>query len=386
MSSATRSAGPEAGKPHGPKRILLAITALGLGGAERVLSLMANHWAQQGREVHVVTLAAPHEPFTALDHRVRLRHLGVAGVSGNALAAISANIGRVSALRRALRDIRPDCVIGFMDTTSMLCILAARGLGIPVIAAEHIDPNVHRIGRAWEALRRALYPLAGAVVVLTSSAASYFPASLQKLITVIPNPVVQPRNMTPTEPAPQTRTLVAMGRLTSQKGFDLLLEAYSKIARIFPGWRLVILGEGHQRTNLETQLRETGLDKLALLPGAAADPFPILAQADLFVLPSRFEGFPMTLCEALACGLPAVAFDCPSGPAEILRPEVDGLLVPPGDVEALAAALARLMGDSDLRQRMAKRAPEVLERFGLEKVLDMWEALLMRIARHEGRP
>jgi len=198
---------------------------------------------------------------------------------------------------------------------------------------------------------------------------------------VLPNPVESPAEGESAPPLglPAGRVLLALGRLAPEKGFDLLLTAFADLAPSRPHWSLVILGEGPERPRLEAQRRRLGLEGRTHLPGAVADPSAWLRRAKLFVLSSRYEGFSNALCEAQAWGVPAVAFDCESGPAEILRHGVSGLLVPPGDVPALAASLARLMDDEALRRSMAARAPEVVQRFGLEKVLDLWEALFGRV-------
>jgi glycosyltransferase involved in cell wall biosynthesis len=175
--------------------------------------------------------------------------------------------------------------------------------------------------------------------------------------------------------------ITAMGRLTYQKGFDLLLQAFKKIADAHPHWQLMILGEGALRKDLERQRDELGLTKRVRFSGLVDNPFPILQGSSLFVMASRYEGFPCALLEAMACGLPVVYTDCPSGPSEIIREGIDGLLVPNGDVAALGNAMDRLMSDAGERQRLAARAPEVLERFGSDKIISQWESLFVGILK-----
>jgi glycosyltransferase involved in cell wall biosynthesis len=171
-----------------------------------------------------------------------------------------------------------------------------------------------------------------------------------------------------------------MGRLSREKGFDVLMRAFARCAATRPDWSLLIAGEGEERAHLVDLRGRLGLAARVRLPGRVADPGGLLRRADLFVLPSRHEGFPNALLEAMACGLPVVAFDCPSGPAEIVRPGQDGLLVPACDEEALAAAMRRLMDDEAERRRLGARAVEVLERFGLDRVMAAWETVVDGVA------
>jgi glycosyltransferase involved in cell wall biosynthesis len=173
--------------------------------------------------------------------------------------------------------------------------------------------------------------------------------------------------------------MTAMGRLTHQKGFDLLLQAFSRIAERHPDWQLLILGEGDLRNDLERQRAELGLTDRVQLPGVVIDPYPVLRSSDMFVMASRFEGFPYALLEAMACGLPVIYADCPSGPGEIINNGSDGILTPTGDVEALAIAMDRLMNDEGERQRLAGRAPEAMQRFSLSKTVDAWEELFAQV-------
>lgn len=362
-------------------RLTLIISSLTAGGAERVMSLMANYWAAKEWEITILTFDDGAEPpFYPLDPRVRHICLAVNSTSSNWLLGIWNNFNRIQALFGAIASLKPEVVISFMDTTNVLTILATRALNLRVVVSERVDPTLYSIGKTWDSLRRWTYPSASSIVVQTQRAEDYFASELRLPSYVIPNPVVLPPKSEDIPQAEKTkRSLVAMGRLTPQKGFDLLLKAFAKLKDKHPDWILTIFGEGELRPELEALRDKLKLQARVYFPGNVKNVYESLKQADIFVLPSRFEGFPNALCEAMACGLPVIATDCPSGPREIVEDDIDGILVPNEDVKALIAAMDRLMNDEQERLRLSSRATEVLERFNLEKVMLLWEQLLEEV-------
>jgi glycosyltransferase involved in cell wall biosynthesis len=190
---------------------------------------------------------------------------------------------------------------------------------------------------------------------------------------VIPNPVDL---QAPQRRKAGTRRLVAVGRLVHQKGFDLLLRAFAKIAPEHPEWSLTIWGEGELRAALESLCAELRVDNQVQLPGLTERPGQWAADADVFVLSSRYESFGNVITEAMAAGLPVVAFDCPWGPGDILCDGEDGLLVPPEDVDALAATLRRLIRDPGLRHRLGEAGARNVRRFQREAIVAAWDALI----------
>ena len=363
--------------------LTLVISSLATGGAERVISIMANYWAERGEKVTLLTFDTGGEPSYSLHAGVRHRPLKLEADSPNAVVGLFRNLRRLQVLRRAVRESRPDLVISFVDKTNVVTLLATLWMKIPVIVSERIDPSSYQIGKIWNLLRQVSYGRADALVCQTPRALAYFRPVTDEKGHVIPNPVApllpnkQEREQGDSEG--RGRVIVGMGRLTAQKGFDLLLRAFKILSPLHPHWSLKILGDGPLLKELQAQVASFGLSGRIELPGRVSDPYFELSRADIFVLSSRFEGFPNALLEAMACGLPVVSFDCPSGPREIIRDGVDGLLVPPEDVNALAATLGRLMGDDAERKRLAKRAPEVLNRFGLDEVMGKWDELFGRI-------
>lgn len=368
-------------------RLTLVISSLGLGGAERVLSVMAGHWAAKGWHITLITFDAAENDFFSLPPAVTRVALDLMGDSPNPISAMRSNIGRVRRLRQAILTSRPQAVISFLDKINVLTLLACLKSPFPVIVSERVDPSRHSIGRVWSILRRRLYPHAAAVVIQSEAVRGWAERFLQsRAVFTIPNPVLPPTSarlsasQTPAAP-PSRPVIAALGRLVPQKGFDLLIRATAQVLEKHPAWSLMILGEGPERKNLEQLAGDLGFSHRIRFPGHVQDPTRLLRQADLFVLSSRFEGFPNALLEAMSCGLPVISADCPSGPREIVRDGVDGLLIPTEDVGALAAALNRLMSDAAERARLAGHASEVLNRFGIERIMGLWEDLLDRLLK-----
>ncbi|MEM5457466.1 glycosyltransferase family 4 protein [Paraburkholderia phytofirmans] len=361
-------------------KILLFIHSLHYGGAERVAMNLSSEWVAQGLDVSVVTLTSTASDFYALHDSVDRITLDLAGGSGGLAGAVFANVRRMLALRRVLRQVKPDVVLGIETRPSILAILAGLGLPCKVIATEHIHPPMLFEGKLWESLRRWTYPFADKVVALTQKSKLWLQDNCNcKAVTVIPNsislpiPVVEPIVPPQQVVGAGRRVLLAAGRMAEQKGFDILIDSFGRIASDFPAWDLVILGDGHDRDALVAQIAAAGLSERVLLPGQVGNMPDWYERADLYVLSSRFEGFSMTIVEAMASGCAVVSFDCDAGPGDIITHGHDGLLVRQvGDPQELANALSTLMSDDGTRALMAARARAVVERFSVARVFSMW--------------
>ena len=345
--------------------------------------LLSEGFLKKSHVVTVVTFFGVGADRFKLPDGVDRVALNIAADSRSFIHGLWNNLHRLAALRKAISATRPDIVISNMSQTNVLTKLALANTGHPVVMIEHSDPAINARRRIWELLRRAVYPRAAALVSVSRSIDDYFRWLPESKKAVIPNPLATSALEISSKDSPHLdankKWIAAMGRLIHLKGFDRLLAAFGKLAPKHPDWRLVIIGEGEQRSNLQQLIERLGLKESVQLAGFLNNPVDVLRNADFFVLSSRTEGFPYALLEAMSCGLPAIAMECTSGPREIIRNGTDGILVPDGDIEGLAAAMDRLMSDATERRRLAARAPDVLERFALEKIIAQWETLFATI-------
>jgi len=365
-------------------RISLLTSILIEGGAARVMMNLANAWAAAG---HTVTLfsfetgAVP--PSYPLDERVVTVYLDLNRHSPSLAASLANNWERVRKIRRGILAAKPDVVISFIDTANVRVVLSLLGSGVPVIVSERVHPRHERIGLFWEGLRRIAYRLAAGLVVQTEDIREHC-QGWSRRIWVVPNPVF-PLAATGSAPVLPRPTVLAVGRLYPQKAYGLLFEAFTKATAGHPEWTLCIAGRGEQQAALERQIQVLGMAGRIRLLGQVEDVGGLLAQADAYALSSAYEGFPNSLSEALAAGVACVATDCPSGPALLIRNEENGLLVPNRDGKALAGALGRLMSDEGLRRRLGVKAVEVSERFSLQRIMALWDAVVDETLGRRGR-
>lgn len=378
-------------------RLTFVASSLGCGGVERVTVRLSGGLAARGHDVTVVTLADERSDFFHLSPKVQRHALGVAKRPPTPLWRLGpATSRRLAAIGGTIEATAPDVVISRAVQVNVPVLMALRGRGLPTVVTEHGDRALRAAADGgfpwrkwlWYRLRRLCYPAAFRLVSVSRAIDEHFCWLPSERRAVIYNPFPEVA-AAGTHASPDRPQLVAIGRLSHDKGFDVLIRAFARIARRFAAWQLQILGDGELRGELQQLSKELGLGDQVLFAGAVADPLLALQRAQLFVMASRYEGFPNALGEALSCGVPAIATDCPSRPGrvrqpggvrELVRDGVDGCLVPPDDPVRLAQALESLMADPHRRGRLAARAREVTQRFSFETILDEWERLLRAAA------
>lgn len=358
---------------HSPHRHLaIFIPDLSGGGAERVMVTLANRFAAMGHRVDLVLASATGTYMNEIGPGVRVVDLK----SGRMLTSLFP-------LVRYLRGERPDAMLSAMHHVNIIAILARKLARVAVrlvVSERNSLANLQSVnGRIMRFLMGFLYPSADAVIAVTQAGArelvSEFNLERQK-VYAIPNPLdIERVKFLASEPlchpwffAGEPPVILAVGRLAPQKDFSTLIEAFAQLRMHRPA-RLVILGEGPLREDLERLVQEKGLSDVVSMPGFQENPFKWMARCDLFVLSSRFEGFPNVLVQALACGARVVSTNCPTGPEEILEGEG---LVPIGDQKELARSMASALND---KNKVNKGL--VSDKYSSEDVANRYEEILL---------
>jgi GalNAc-alpha-(1->4)-GalNAc-alpha-(1->3)-diNAcBac-PP-undecaprenol alpha-1,4-N-acetyl-D-galactosaminyltransferase len=365
-------------------RIVFLVSSLGAGGAERVAVTLCNAWSARGDQVVLMpTFSGRGECFYHLSSTVRLVYL--ADLVTVHKPSIVNKFIRIRMLRKFLVEENPDVIVSFLTNVNVAVIVAATGLDIPVVVSERSDPFIFPVSFLYDLARRITYPFANVLVVQTHAVASKYIEAKSNLrqLSVIANPI--PQSILDSQFIAKKgtkRRLLAIGRFDEGKQFGMLINIYSRIANQFPDWSLRIVGDGPMRLTLQQQVFNLGIDGLVELPGRTDAIAEELACADVFVMTSKFEGFPNVLLEAMAAGLPCAAFDCPSGPREMCGDGQTAFLIPLNDEQAMAQALERLMLDEELRLSLGSRArSSVIARFALDKILGHWDLLFKTVEK-----
>jgi len=351
------------------------------GGVERMIITVMNALVERGHDVDFLTWD-PKEAttFYLLDARVKWHRMNIGDPTQRASLNILRN--RMIAVRSLLRTRKPQAIIAFQDGPYKALRLFSAGMGIPVIAAERNAPTRFdhtRAGNRRRLLTFNSFRFAHTVTIQCEGYRTLYPRYLHNKIVTIPNPVPPTQHIThPDVAAPNRRfQLLSVGRLSWQKNYQALISAFTQLAPGFPDWDLIIVGEGEQRAELETIIHENELADRILLPGSTSNVSSHYTSAHLFCLPSRWEGFPNALAEAQTHGLPAVGFKNCAGVNELILDGQTGLLAAGnGESANLAATLAKLMNDAEMRREMGDKGRKATEKFAPNLIIDKWETML----------
>ena len=359
------------------KKILFVVSQLKVGGAAKMIKYVANLCA---RHLGNVTLATYYDDYTPDDVDSSIKRINLNVEAGKL------PLWRITALRRLRKEIKKenyDIVCSFLPDVSAMSRLATIGSKTIVVSAERGDP--YQFSAFWKRLISWTYKKSDYCVFQLDKARDFFGEEVLKHSFVIPNPYVPVSNVEPYTGV-RKKTIVSAGRFAPQKRFDVLIEAFAKVHKQHPDYRLVLYGEGDSLAEYKGLSKQLGIEDSIEFPGYVRSVPSAVREDGVFVLSSDYEGIPNSLIEAMSVGLPVVATDCtPGGPAFLTNNGERGLLVPVHDVEEMAHAIMRLIEDVKLSRTLSNRASEIVKLLDINVINNMWmEAFTKMIEKKNG--
>ncbi len=353
-------------------KLLFTLGALGHGGGERVVSVLASELARIGHEVEIM-LYYDREIWYPLNPAVKVvseeKELGKKGI-----------LSHLSFKRKYVKQGGFDAVISFLAPFNMLNIVALFGVKTPLIVADRNDPRRIPSNKLVRLARNFLYRFADCVVLQTKANRNYFAKAIRNKSRVIYNPIDMGKYTGAGLTAQKSKRMVSVGRLTKQKNQIMLLEAFCTFAKSHTDYRLTIYGDGDFRPQLEQKIAELGLTQSVELPGGIKNVPEAIKDAEFFVLSSDFEGMPNALIEAMCIGLPVIS-TAVSGATDLVVTEENGLLTECGNTQELAAAMERMANDPQLRQKTAQKASLLAQELTLDKIAAQWLDCISKVAK-----
>lgn len=346
------------------EKVFLLIPDMGPGGAERVMSTLANYWADEKRNVTLVLVTDNSKTsIYRLSPSLRVIDLGYRGEG-----RWQRIFGKARSFFRFLRLVRrerPDAVLSFLTQANVMNVFTHVFVRYRCVISER-DNMYH--GIFFDLFMRTMFRFADGIIAQTEmSMERQAEKTGNQAIEVIPNPI-DVRRFSKPDPKNEQKGIINLGRLIPEKGQNCLVSAFAAVAKDFPEWRLDIYGSGPLKENLNKLAESLEMTERVKIHDPSSDVPALLANSSIFAFPSFSEGFPNSLAEAMVAGKACVSFDCDCGPRDMIENGINGILIPPGDTNALKESLCSLMKSPDLRRSMGERARELSDRLSIENV------------------
>ena len=362
---------------------IFVISHMACGGAQRVLSTVANAYVQRGHDVVIITFSNGREVFFPLVEGVRTIYLDCFGKSAGILDALRSNWIRITRLRRILKALVPGNIMSFMPETSVIVLLATIGIrGSRVIVSERSVPTKDKIGKVWQVLRKLSYKLADKITVNSVDAKREIELIVRSgVIEYLPNILCLKDDYNRGQVASRTmdsKSILTVSRLSREKRVDVLLAALGALEKegVLGDWKILVAGDGPEKTSLMALCDVLGIAERVQFLGWVGDSSALYEAASLFVLCSEYEGTPNALLEAMAYGLPVITSRCSQEVERLVVKSKCGAVYDVGDVAALGRLIRTFLEDQHLRQEMGHRALGAVQRYMPENAIPAWEKVI----------
>lgn len=346
------------------KKIAFVSNRLYGGGSERVLVTIANSFAEKEYDVSIISFQDSKKCY-AISEKIRVF----------TLENEKSKLKRIVKIRNLIHQIKPDVVIAFEYFVNIQVILACLGLNVRVIVSERNDPAREGGQFPKSLFRNISYLFCDVLVCQTPDAKDYFPKSIQKHASVIPNPIKE--GLPEPWRGERNREIVNFCRLEKQKNLPLLIDAFEMFHKKHPDYILKIYGDGTERESLLQYIHDKNLQDFVILHPAVSDIHERILKSAMFVSSSDYEGLSNSMLEAMAIGLPTICTDCPCGGARMMIQDMEnGLLVQINDSQKLCEAMCAIVDEPELAQKLSSNSIRLKEALSVEKIVEMWEKLL----------